>query len=400
MIRTPSMFGLQRILSRITGAGTLIFGGAVTADRTQNAQDKSGTIALTSDIVSRVFQNLILNGRVPVDQRATLATPVTASGATYGPDGWLGVKTNATMVATIGKVAVVNTPMVGSLDACKLNVTTAAALSAAEQLGIRQRLEGTFFRRCGFGTAQAVPLYLSFWAESTVTGTFSIALRNGVPDRSYIANFTIAAANTRQLCQVTIPGDTSGTWATDTSIAAQLDLSPAVGSTYLTTAGVWQAGNFLGTSSATLLNNVVGSLSISDIYLGTEQIGTATSDYPHVPLDVEALRCKRYLQRLLATGSGTMLANGLGASTTVVSAAINLPVDMRVSPSLTVSNNTHFSVNDGAGVTACTSMALGSRSGSQIAVVTATVAAGLTQFRPYQLTVNTASATFDLSAEL
>lgn len=45
MIRTPSLFGLQRILSRITGTGTLIFGGALTADRTKSFQNTTGTIA-------------------------------------------------------------------------------------------------------------------------------------------------------------------------------------------------------------------------------------------------------------------------------------------------------------------------------------------------------------------
>lgn len=45
MIRTPSMFGLQRLLSRITGAGTLILGGAITADRTKTLQNTTATLA-------------------------------------------------------------------------------------------------------------------------------------------------------------------------------------------------------------------------------------------------------------------------------------------------------------------------------------------------------------------
>lgn len=332
---TVSAQGGRLVTTSERGAGLRVLVGSflslvgLTAAVQWTVQQKSGTVALTETSDRHGFKNLLHNGRALIDQRATLTTPstITTGTPTYGPDGWLGNKTNATMVATIGKVAVVNTPMAGSLDACKLNVTTLATVATGDSLSIQRRIEGTFFRRTAFGTAQAVPVYISFWAEASATGTFSVALR-GAGGRSYVVNFTIAAANTRQLCQVTIPGDTTGPWATDTTAGAFLDITAAVGATFQTTAGAWQASNFLGTSSTTLLNNLVGSLSISDLYLGTEPIGTATTDYPHVPFSMELALCLRYYEVISQ-------CSGLTASTTNLQGNLAFFVPKRAVPTIT-----------------------------------------------------------------
>jgi hypothetical protein len=398
MIRTPSSFGLQRILSRLTGAGTLIFGGAITTDKTktiqnttatlaeletaqtftgaqafQNAtpitarqgattdaiviapanvgsgsnaitdttpataiganfvhtrQAKTGTVSLQETSTMHGFKNLLRNGRVEVDQRVTLTTPVNlaASTTTYGPDCWAGQCQAFFAVSTIGKVAVVNTPMTGSRSAVKLNCTAGNGLSATSGVSLWQAIEGTVFSRCNYGTAKAATLYYSFWAESTTTGTFSIALRNGTNARSYVINHTISAANTRQLFQGSFPGDTSGTWATDTTAAASISISVMVGSTYQTTAGAWQAGNFLGTSSNANFFSAVNSFTVSDVYLGTEPIGTATTDYPHIPFPAELALCQRYYAIVYFNNRSYLIASALN------DAQIYWPTTMRVAP--------------------------------------------------------------------
>lgn len=403
MIRTPSLFGLQRIISRITGAGTLIFGGAITTDQTQTFQNKTGTIALTSDIGSgpQSFKNLLHNGRVQVDQRATLATPITVALATYGPDGWIAEKTVAGQVMTIAKAAVVNTPMVGSIYACKLNITTGAALGVAtDRVLIQRKIEGTIFSRCNFGTAQAGTIYYSFWAESTTTGIFSVSLSTPIAGRSYVLNHTITAANTRQLFQGSFPGETSGTWTTDDSASATFTIALAAAATYQTTAGAWQNNQYFGTATTANFASAVNSFQVSDLYLGTEQISGVTTDYPHVPYDVELLRCNRYLQRTKATTSGAIICDGIGSGATNVGAYLPLHVGMRDVPAIVVSNATHFSVNDTSGVTACNSVSIGTRNHLSMVQINFGVAAGLTQYRPYQAAFNTTSGTLDLSAEL
>jgi hypothetical protein len=318
----------SQIADGVTG-NVLTIAGTLTAPRTHTVQDKAGTIALTETSDRHGFKNLLHNGRVLVDQRATLTTPINVpTGAfTYGPDGWTAYKGNATHVITIGKVAVVNTPMVGSLSACKLNITTGAALASGEATTIQRFIEGTIFSRCNFGTAQAATLYYSFWAEASVTGTISVSFRNGAAARSYVVNHTITATNTRQLFQGSIVGDTTGTWPTDTTAALQFAICLGAGSSLQTTAGSWQAGNFLGTSSTTNFASAANSVQISDLYLGTEPIGTATSDYPHVPFDVELQRSKRYYQ---------LLRNWAGFfdSATSIAGTFRFYGEMRVSPTI------------------------------------------------------------------
>jgi hypothetical protein len=400
------MFGLQRILSRITGAGTLTFGGAITTDKTQTFQDKTGTIALTSDFAGgyQPFRNLLHNGRVEIDQRATLATPapITTGTPTYGPDGFVGVKVSGSVVATIGKVAVVNTPMTGSLSACKLNVTTAASTAAGDQIAIRRVVEGNIFSRASFGSAQAAALYLSFWIESSTSGTVHISLRNAANNRSYVTTYNVASANTRTLCQATIPGDTGGTWVTDANASATLDISGAVGSTYWGTAGAWSASDTRGTSASGILGNAVHSISISDVYLGTEPISGVTTDYPHVPYDVELLRCKRYLQRWDASASSsTAFMIGEVTGTTAGNATMQLNPEMRDAPTLSTSAIAGFSQSNANGTTALSALTLGSRSSRQNAFLNSTCAAGgFAAGQAGRLQANVTTAVLTLSAEL
>ena len=324
---------------------------AMGANFQQTLQARTGIVALQGE---GLWTNLVINGDLQVDQRNTQTTPVTLTSTTvgaFGPDCWVGLRNNATHVVTIGRVAVVNTPMVGSVYACKLNVTTGATVGALERLSLGVNIEGTFFRRCAFGTAQAATLYVSFWAESSATGTFSVSLRNAGVNRSYVVNCTISAANTRQLFQFTVPGDTAGAWANDTSTYGILmNFVAACGSTFQTAStATWLAGNFVGTSSTTLLNTITGSLQISDLYVGTTPIGGATTDFPRLPFDAELARCQRYYWHTFSPGVTPAQNVGVGTgelSWVAVLAGANqnrvvvrYPVPMRVTPLTTTLYN-------------------------------------------------------------
>jgi hypothetical protein len=377
---------------------------ALGANFTQTRQAKSGTVALQETSTLHGFKNMLHNGRVEVDQRNTLTTPVNVptNTITYGPDGWVAYHVNATQVMTLGKVAVVNTPMVGSLYACKLNVTTGSTVAAGDATFFRRVIEGTFSRRLNWGTAQAAPLYISFWVESTITGTFGVSIKNNGSTRTYVTTFTISSINTRQLCQVTIPGDTAGAWLTDTSWGIGVDFCFATGSSQQTTAGTWQGGSFFGTSSCTNFFAAANSVQISDLYLGTEPIGAATTDYPHVPYDVELLRCMRYLPSIQPTGSATQYV-GSGPGLSATTAVLILPFTgcvPRVPPTgiLTTAIG-GFRANDASSGTALTAISWVS-AGPSSATVNIVAAAGLTQYRPYFLEMTSTASLLFLGCEL
>lgn len=349
---------------------------ALPASYIQVFQARNGVVALQGE---GLYTNFFHNGDVQVDQRDTLTTPRNVTGGGIcGPDGWVATKNNATHVVTIGKVAITNTPATGALYACKLNVTTGATVGAGEILQLYRAVEGTMFRRASFGTAQAATLYLSFWAEATITGTFSASIKNGSSARSYVINFTITSANTRRLFQAIIPGDTTGTWASDNTVGAYVAFTAACGSTFQTTAGAWQAGNFAGTSSTTLLNGITGSLQITDCYLGTTPIGNASVDFPRLPYDVELQRCQRYLRRYQTSASASYaVATGGMDSTTAGRFFISFDLPMRDVPVLAVSAVGHFAqLGAGSASQAATVITLSTNSSNYTVQLTVTSAAG------------------------
>ena len=71
-----------------------------------------------------------------------------------------------------------------------------------------------------WGTTAAKQIIIRFGFNSNVPGssTYSIALRNGATNRSYVANFTVPLGGATDYEFVfVIPGDTTGTWPVDNS---------------------------------------------------------------------------------------------------------------------------------------------------------------------------------------
>ena len=112
----------------------------------------------------------------------------------------------------------------------------------------------------------------------------------------------------------------------------------------------------------------------------------------------ELAACQRYYYRTANTSTGATHAVGTGYSTTAVLALMNLPVSMRVAP--TVIEYANQSVDTGSGGSTFTSMTINqSSSGSVLLYVTG--ATGLTQYRPYFINNNANAAGYiGLGAEL
>jgi hypothetical protein len=283
-----------------------------------------------------------------------------------------------------------------------LSVTTLGSAGASEYLSLKQKIEGLIFSRCKFGTAEATPIYISFLAQSSVGGTFTLSFRNGASNRSYLTEFTVSAASTRKLCQVTIPGDTSGTWVTDNTAAAIIDFTASCGATLQGSVGSWQAGDFKGTAAGQMLNGQTGTLRISDLYIGTEPISGVTTDYPHVPSDVELVRCKRYLRRHESTGSSsTVMASGNAGSTTSGTVYFPWDYDMRAVPTLTNSAVGNFNFGNTVGTQTVTSISLSGGTNQRMGVLTIGTGAGaFAAGQAARLSAGVTTATIDFSAEL
>lgn len=175
-----------------------------------------------------------------------------------------------------------------------LTVTTAdAAIAPGDFYALVHRMKGyiwKFFAQNAFT--------LSFWVRSSVTGVHCVAFRNATatPDRSYIAEYTIAAANTWQKVTITVPASPSaGTWDYDQGIGLEISFLLAGGSTFQTTANAWQTGNFLGTAGQ--VNNM-GTIGDTLIVVGIQiDKGLVARPLKFSPFDAELERCKKSTQK-------------------------------------------------------------------------------------------------------
>jgi hypothetical protein len=234
----------------------------------------------------------VVNGAMQIAQENVTAS--TANGY-YAADQWL-VYYSTTAVVSFGVVGSV-TPN-GSPGRLRATITTAdASIAAGDYYQIYQAIEGVRFST-QWGTANAKQVVVRFGFKGPA-GTYSFRLsNNGGTARTYLANFTIAAgqANTDTVQTFVIPGDTTGTWDTNsTALAVQFSVAIACGTTYQGVAG-WNAGNLIATNAIT--NNLATNGSVFELfdvglYLDPQATGKApqwqTPDYAQ-----ELAACQRY----------------------------------------------------------------------------------------------------------
>lgn len=167
-----------------------------------------------------------------------------------------------------------------------------ASLSAGDWTLFSTRIEGYNVNSFGFGKSWAKTITLSFWVQSSVTGTYCVAFRNSTIDRSYIAEYTIEVADTPEYKTITIPADTAGNWLYNNGVGLRVNWCLGTGTTYQTTAGSWQAGNFLGSSNQVNWNATTSNT----FYLTGVQLeeGTVATEFEHRDYQTELTACLRY----------------------------------------------------------------------------------------------------------
>jgi hypothetical protein len=284
------------------------------------------------------FKNRIINGAMTIDQRnAGAAVTVNTGAITYSLDRWAGFGVPSEGVFTINKSTTVPSSA-GFVNSLVATCTTAdASIGATNRYFLGQAIEGNNIADLRWGTANAQPVTLSFWVQSSLTGTYCVAILNGDASRSYVAEYTINAADTWEYKTVTIAGDTTGTWSTNESVGLYVRFGLAIGSTYQTTANAWAAGNLNATSNQ--VNWMSSSSSRVFRITGVQlEVGTVATSFDYRPYTTELQLCQRYGWRI-ADGSATRVATGTWNSTTSADVTFVPPVTMRATPTLTVSSN-------------------------------------------------------------
>jgi hypothetical protein len=249
------------------------------------------------------------------------------------------------------------TPPVGFTNYLGVNVVSAYSVTSSDIYYIAQLIEGYNTADLAFGTANAQTVTLSFWVRSSLTGTFGVRLVNSANNRSYVATYTINAANTWEKETITITGDTSGTWVGATNgIGIQVLWTLAAGSSFQTTANSWQSGNYTTTSSQTQL---VGTNGATFYITGVQlEIGTSATPFERRLYNAELANCQRYYYRIVSGIAGQIFGTAYNNTTSSALVSTPFPVTLRAAPSAIEQSGTagDYRVNNLATATSCTSV--------------------------------------------
>ena len=262
------------------------------------------------------FKNRIINGAMVIDQRNAAASQTPINGA-YMLDRWT-INVSQTSKLTQQQNAGAVTPPAGFVKYMGFTSSSAYSLLTTDYFVFNQYIEGLNVADLALGTASAATVTLSFWVRSSLTGAFGGSLRNGTGTRSYPFSYTINTANTWEQKTITVAGDTSGTWATDTSIGLILTLSLGAGSTFNGTVNAWSTGNYLQSSGAT---SVVGTLNATFYITGVQlEKGSTATSFDYRPYGTELILAQRYFETTYPIGT----ALGTASSETLAPTAYSM----------------------------------------------------------------------------
>ena len=202
--------------------------------------------------------NRIINGDMRIDQRG-IASGAGGTALGYTVDRWQFNASNATkgVWQRAGGPPGPNLAATGFGYALAFTSNSAYTPLATDYFQFVQIVEADMVSDFAWGTPNAQPVTLSFWVNSSLTGTFSGVIGNDNGTRSYPFSYSISVASTWTKVAVTIPGDTGGTWVMSgntRSLTVHFDLG--AGANYRGPANAWASVNYVGVTGAV---NVVGT---------------------------------------------------------------------------------------------------------------------------------------------
>ena len=341
-------------------------------------------------------KNRIINGAMVIDQRNAGAS-VTAN-SVYSVDRWLAISDTSNKWSVQQNAGSV-TPPAGFTYYVGGTSSSAYSPISTDYFGFSQRIEGYNSADLAWGTSNAKPITLSFWAYSSLTGSFGGSLLNSSQNRCYPFSYTISSANTWTQISITIAGDTSGTWLTTNGIGIVLFFSMGAGSSRVGTANAWTGTSnvFAPTGSVNVVSTSGATLYLTGVQL---EAGTTASPFEYRQYGTELTLCQRYAivygrDQIYNEVGGT----GFSYSTTAANIPVAFPVQMRSTPTLTTSGN--FQLSDGTVGFAGSGIAMVTAQSSTFIASVGVTASGLTSFRPYRLESTSSTASIAVfSAEL
>ena len=250
------------------------------------------------DLVRAGRKNLVINGDLRIWHRSTSATLNSSTNTQHQTaDRWNHYHSTDGAV-TESRSTDVPTGA-GFYYPMKHEVSTAdTSISTTQYHCHKYDIEGYDVAHLLWGTAQAKPITVSFWAKSSVPGDYGFCIRPGANNgRFYVDTLTISQANTWKKYSFTVPGCPDGTWEKTNSAGLQVQISHSMGTTYHTST-LRQWITTIDVSPTTQVNwmATVGNT----WYITGLQVeeGTVATEFEHRPISEEIALCQRYYGKI------------------------------------------------------------------------------------------------------
>jgi hypothetical protein len=278
--------------------------------------------------------NRIINAGMMVDQRNNGAA-ITGTGAAYICDRWqyyFTAPAAPALVANIQRSTASPEAPVAARFSALWNCTTAhPTVANGDFAEIAQKVEG-------YNITDLIgqTFTLSFWVRSAKIGTHCVALSNNPITHTYVATYTINAANAWEYKTITITNGLPNTltWNITNGIGLWLQWALMAGATYQTTGGAWSAGTYIATSAQVNLGDTAGNLfAITAVQLLP---GSSTPTFENRQLQEEIMLCQRYYQSTTANSPSRQYLTNAAITTSRVNAGFLFPVPMRIAPTVTI----------------------------------------------------------------
>jgi hypothetical protein len=333
---------------------------------------------LGQDIDTFLFRpftkNYLNNGGMDIWQRGTTFS-IGTSTTTYTADRFLGYRSSAVTGMTVSRSTDAPTGFTYSAK-----VQRDSGITTTNNLNFRQALESQQSRYLA-GKTVVVSFYAKAGANySSASNALVATLYSGTgTDQSNV---------------------TMSSWTGVTSVAAATSNITTSWVRYSMTGTVATSANQIG---LTFANTPVGTAGADDSFLITGvQIEEGNQASPFAMLGEsipgELAACQRYYFRAGGDAAYENFATAFATSTTKALCFFNLPVTQRLASALVEFSTT--ALFEGVGFTAVTALTYSGQSKNQIRFE-ATVASGLTQYRPYAFLANNSTAAYvGVSAEL
>lgn len=250
------------------------------------------------------FRNVIINGDMKVRQRLEVAVAVPTNGlAMFTADRWKASK-QGDHIVSFEHVAT-NNGAGRARECVQVRAGSAYTNLAANYTLIEQRVEGYEALRL-----RGTTFTLSFLVKATRTGTYTVALRNAVGGRAYLATYEVTTSNMWQLVTITVAGgipsgDADGNgasqWNATNGTGLQLSWLVNAGTTYQSSSvNQWLSASVAAASTQTQGLQVSGdTFAITEVQL---EVGTKRTPFERRHVSVETALCQRYFEVVSIAG--------------------------------------------------------------------------------------------------